>query len=159
MERLLQAAYYNENEIIKVLSDIDKHTAFKVINKVYYPYYHVEYQIISKGLLKINSTSGCVIDGVNGKGAIIDTAPEYEKGKVTENRVIKETLSIEAANEKAKSFLFHTASLKLKSLTTPQFFCKNTDCFYRPYWILEGNVKEVQHYLAVDAVTAEYHPI
>ncbi|CDQ19017.1 hypothetical protein [Halobacillus karajensis] len=155
----VQKESYDEKEVLLHLKEIEENIDFKVIHKIYYPYFHFEFNVLTKGLMKKKITSGCVIDGVNGRGALIDCEPGFNQTPIEADQTIMEELTYGNAGEEAKQFMYRSTSIKLKSMSVPVLALKKKTFFYRPFYVVDDGDECSNHLLTIDSITGNFHPI
>lgn len=155
-----QNVNFDKNEIRIMLERLEPGIPFKVIQLVYYPYFFFEYVLERKKLLyPIRGTTGCTVDAIDGVGSLIDNVPDLRHQELAKENMIQPKLTLEKGEAYAEKFLYEMISLKLKVLSMPKLEPINKEMFFRPYWIVYGDIDSTQFSLAVDAVSAKYHPL
>ncbi|PIC91008.1 hypothetical protein CSV71_02845 [Sporosarcina sp. P21c] len=157
---LLQEIEFTKEEVLQGLQQYGKETYFQIQDIIYYPYYFFEYQVSAKSLLKFNGKAACTIDGLGGRGAMVDVRPSFSRKKVEVGRFPELVIGEEEAIVMAERFIFDNASSKAKFITMPKITEVQRNLFYRPFWITDfklDNKKSGQ--LIVDAISGSYHPL
>ncbi|PID22035.1 hypothetical protein CSV61_07415 [Sporosarcina sp. P3] len=157
---LLQEIEFTKEEVLLGLQQYEKETYFQVQDMIYYPYYFFEYQVSAKSLLKFKGKAACTIDGLGGRGAIVDVRPSFSRKKEEVGLFPELVIAEEEAIDAAKRFIFDHASSKAKFVTMPKITEVQRTLFYRPFWLTDyklDNKKSGQ--LIVDAISGSYHPL
>ncbi|EGQ21766.1 hypothetical protein HMPREF9372_3126 [Sporosarcina newyorkensis 2681] len=154
-----QEIEYNKDEVLQGLKQYEKKTHFRIQDVIYYPYYFFEYQVSAKSLLKFRGKTGCTVDALGGRGAMVDIQPVFSERQIEDGQVPNLVINEKLAAEIAEKFVFHNASSKAKFITMPKIIEVQRTLFYRPFWLAEFELEEKQGRLIVDAVSGSYHPL
>ncbi|WP_269410040.1 hypothetical protein [Lentibacillus daqui] len=152
---------FSQEEIKQQLEQLDQGRTYQAQRLVYYPYIIFEFTIDRRRFFHpLKGYVGCTIDGVNKIGALADTFPELAKVEVSDQNIIALDLTFAEAKKIAEDFLYNSISARKKVITAPKLNLTKQELFYRPYWIVEGDVDLPGHFfITVDAVSGKFHPL
>ncbi|CDQ41638.1 MULTISPECIES: hypothetical protein [Virgibacillus] len=156
---LAQAVRFTEKEIETSLYQLDSNSQFLVNRLVYYPYYYFNYTVQAKRLfLPVKEEVGCTIDGISGKGSLIDCKPKLTHVELPYHVQLPLKQSLEDCQTKSESFIYHAIALKMRMLSLSELKLKQKQFFYRPYWIVNSKDRKAADFI-VDAISGQYHPL
>ena len=145
----------SEDAAVATIHKLDSSQPYIAERKIYYPYQFVSYQMKVKALLVKEGALGCTIDMISGRESVIDSKPSFERSVLDEAERLPAVLSKEKAEKKAVQFFQRHASKKYKFLTVPRFSLKESQLFFRPFWVVSSD----QNRFIVDAVSGKFHPL
>lgn len=155
----IQSKLVEEYVTQKVLS-LDKTIQVEGLQKIYYPYYHVEMQAESHILgKKISGKIACLIDLIEGAETLISEEPRVEKIEVERQIVITPKLTNEGLLRKAENFLSQSISHKMKVLLVPKLTLLTERVLYRPFWLVNCTSRNETFQLLVEGISGHYHPL
>lgn len=156
-----QEIYFTESKVIRALEKAEPESSFLMNKLVYYPYTFLEYTFQKGGkLTPLKGEVACTIDMISGVPSLVDKRPDFMKVRVEHDGILSPSLDDHRVKVIASDFLYKTIAKKVKVLTTPNISNKQSQIFYRPYWVVEGkNQEENQFHLIVDTITGKFHPL
>lgn len=157
---LTQEIVFNEEEVLQGLQQYEKETEFRIQDVIYYPYYFFEFQVSAKSLLKFRGKAACTVDGLGGRGAMVDIQPVFYQRQIAPEQAPPLIINEKEAAGIAEKFVFENASTKAKFVTMPKISEIHRTLFYRPFWLAEFEMADNSPgHLIVDAVSGSYHPL
>lgn len=152
----VNANVHNEDYIAKALLAKDKNLRIEMIDRIYYPYAITVHEIKMRNpKSQMNRKIMCVLDLVNGRGAIGDKDPTLTEIEVDDILVVDRELTDEELAQKSHEYVFKIVLGKVRVLYLPEIVLTKTDYFHKLFYVVHcKDAKELDYFLLVDSMDA-----
>ena len=144
--------------ILNILYSKDNTIEVSKIDKIYYPYAVMVYEIKMKNPKSLmNRKIMCIMDMTTGQGAIGDVDPKLVEIETDDILVLEGRVTDEELRKKSHDFVFKTILGKVKVLYVPEIILEKTYYFHKLFYVIQcKDPGGIEYYLLADSMDANF---
>ncbi len=145
---------FSADQVLDILRDRDKDLNIIKIDRLYYPFAKIIYNIKLKGLLeKYDRQMMCNVDMVEGRPAIGQGKPKFMELEIDEVTSIPPQVELEKLTQIGHDYVLKIFVGKMKILHTPNISVDEIEYFHKLFYLVQcRDENEVDYFILADSM-------